>query len=170
MSGQYCVDANIFITAWYEDYRDSVLPSLWEQLALHHNDIILIKPIFDEIEPISSADKKLSKSKKKEKYPLRMWMQEKQFMITSINDETEAVSLSFEKKYETSNESKGANQKDITLIAYAKQMDKTVVTFEGRQPQKPVKKSNYKIPLICHEQDVKCINFVTMLERLGIRI
>ena len=170
MSGQYCVDANIFITAWYENYRDSVLPSLWEQLALHRDDIILLKPIFDEIEPISSADMKLSKGKKKEKYPLRMWMQEKQFAITSINNETEAISLDFEKQYEISNESKGANQKDIILIAYAKQMGKTVVTFEGEQPQKPGKKSNYRIPLICREQDVDCINFVTMLERLGIRI
>lgn len=58
---------------------------------------------------------------------------------------------------------------DITLIAYAMVTGKTVVTFEGEQPQKPGKKCNYKIPLICHEQSVECINFVAMLDRLGIR-
>ena len=68
------------------------------------------------------------------------------------------------------NNPKGANQNDITLIAYAKVKEKTVVTFEEEQPQKPGKKKNYKIPLICNEQGVECIKFVTMLDRLGIRI
>ena len=35
----------------------------------HRNDIILIKPVFDEIDPISSADQKLSIDKKQGKYP-----------------------------------------------------------------------------------------------------
>ena len=58
----------------------------------------------------------------------------------------------------------------MTLIAYAKIMDKTVVTFEGEQPQKPGKKSNYKIPLICREQNVECIDFIKMLQCLDIRV
>jgi len=39
---------------------------------------------------------------------------------------------------------------------------------EQRQP--PAKKSNYKIPLICTEENVDCINFISMLENLEIRI
>ena len=75
-----------------------------------------------------------------------------------------------EQEYETSNESKGAGQVDITLIAYAMVMRKTVVTLEALQPQKPGKKYNYKIPLICQEQGVDCIDFITMLDLLDIRI
>ena len=170
MSGQYCVDANILITAWYRSYPHSVFPSLWKQLAQHRNDIVLIKPIFDEIEPVSSADQKLPWDKKRKKYPLRVWMGDNQFDATPVNDEINALSLDLEKIYETSNESRGAGQNDITLIAYANIMDKTVVTFESMQTQKPGKKCNYKTPLICHEQGVGCINFIKMIDLLGIRI
>jgi len=56
------------------------------------------------------------------------------------------------------------------LIAYAKITNSTVVTLEKKQPNKPVPKCNYKIPLICEEQEVKCINFINMLEELKIRL
>jgi len=170
MSGQYCLDANIFIAAWNSGYPIRVFFSLWEQLAQCRNDLVLIKPVFDEIDPISSADKALSKAKKREKYSLRVWMIDNHFDAEPITDEINAVSLELEKEYETNNNPKGANQKDITLIAYAKLKEKTVVTFEEKQPQKPGKKKNYKIPLICNEQSVECIKFVTMLDRLDIRI
>lgn len=110
MSGQYCVDANIFITSWNTAYPINIFPSLWEQIAQCRNDIILIKPIFDEIDPISSADQKLSKGKKSEKYPLRVWMENNQFTATPIADDVKAVSLNLEKEYETNNNPKGADQ------------------------------------------------------------
>jgi hypothetical protein len=114
MSGQYCVDANIFLAAWYKSYPRHIFSSLWKQLSECRSDIILIKPIFDEIEPISPSDKKLPIEKKREKYPLRVWMEENRFNATDINDETNAVSLSLEKEYEISSESKGAGQNDMT--------------------------------------------------------
>lgn len=170
MSGQYCVDANIFIAAWNTDYPPHVFRTLWKQLAQHQNDIILIKPIFDEIDPISPPDQRLPEGKKKEKYPLRVWLDDNLFTATPITDHVKAVSLGLEKEYETNNNPKGANQNDITLIALCKIEDKIVVTFEDEQPQKPGKKCNYKIPLVCDDQGVECIKFVKMLERLDIRI
>jgi hypothetical protein len=170
MSGQYCLDANIFITAWNSSYPMKVFPSLWEHLAQYRNDLVLIKPVFDEIDPISSADKKLPKNKKREKYPLRVWMIDNHFDAKPITDEINSISLELEKEYETNNNPKGANQNDITLIAHAKVKEKIVVTCEEEQTQKPGKKKNYKIPLICNEQGVEWIKFVTMLDRLGIRI
>ena len=65
-------------------------------------------------------------------------------------------------------QSRGANQTDIKLISFAKLMNKKVVTLESPQPEKPQKKSRYKIPLICKEERVDCINFVEMLEQLQI--
>ena len=171
MSGKHCVDANILITAWYVNYppRMAIFQPLWNQIAQHQGDIILLKPIFDEIEPISSGSK-LTIKEKKEKHPLRVWLEENIFVEPDISNEVNAVSLELEIEYETDNESKGAGQIDITLIAYAKVTKKTVVTLESPQPQKPDKKYNYKIPLICHEQKVDCINFVTMLDQLNLRI
>ena len=100
MSGQYCVDANIFLAAWYKIYPPLIFSSLWEQLSECRNDIILLKPIFDEIEPISPADGKLLREKKREKYPLRLWMEENRFEATDIDDETDTLSLKLEQKYE----------------------------------------------------------------------
>ncbi|MDI6782030.1 MAG: DUF4411 family protein [bacterium] len=60
MIGRYCVDANIFIAPRYNGYPLHIFPSLWKHLSERRSDIILIEPIFDEIEPISPADKKLS--------------------------------------------------------------------------------------------------------------
>ena len=168
--GQFCVDANIFLAAWYVIYPVDVLPTLWKQLANCRNEIVLIQPIFDEIEPIFSHDRKLPPDKKKEKYPLRVWMQENRFEATPVTDELNAVSLGLEREYEISPLSKGAGQKDITLITYAKITGKTVVTFESEQPNKPGKKSNYRIPLICQEQDVECCNFVQMIRCLNVKI
>lgn len=170
MSGQYCLDANVLITAWYKSYPRHIFPSLWEQIAKCRSDIILIKPIFNEIEPILLTDKNLPTDKKREKYALRVWMEENRFESTDINDEIIVVSLALEKEYEISSESKGAGQNDMMLIAYAKIMRKIVVTFEGEQIQKPGKKSNYKIPLICREQVVNCINFIKLIERLLIKV
>ena len=45
MSGQYCVDANIFLAAWYKSYPRHIFSSLWQQISECRNDIILIKPI-----------------------------------------------------------------------------------------------------------------------------
>ncbi len=170
MSGKYCVDANVFITAWYISYPPRIFPPLWDQIAQHRADIVLIKPVFDEIEPIPSSDRELAINEKKGKYPLRVWLEESRFAVPNMSDEVNAVSLDLEREYETDNTSKGAGQIDITLIAYAKEKKKTVVTLEEEQPQKPGKKYNYKIPLICQEQGVDCIDFITMLDQLNIRI
>ena len=167
---EYCLDANIFIDAWNQSYPMKSFPSLWKEIDNHQKDIVLIKPIYDEIDPMSSADKELSLQDKKEKFPLRMWLDGKGFQATAIDNKVQENSLILEKKYQVKEESKGANRNDITLIAYAKIMGKTVVTFERIQTQIPGKKYNYKIPLICKEENVNCIDFVGLLEKLNIRI
>ena len=101
MSGQYCLDANIFISAWNSGYPIMVFPSLWKQLAQCRNDLVVIKPVFDEIDPVSSADNKMPLNKKREKYPLHIWMIENNLEATAITDEINAVSLELEKEYET---------------------------------------------------------------------
>ncbi len=65
-------------------------------------------------------------------------------------------------------QSKGVSQKDLTLIAYAKRNNKTVVTFEKKQVQKPKEKYKFKIPLVCKDQNVECIDFVEMIKELGL--
>lgn len=155
-SADYCIDASAIIAAWQKDYPKDVFPSLWPQLAEHRTDMVLIKPIYDEIKPITN--------------PLRVWMVDNGFDSIDIDGEVEELSLLLEKDYQVREESKGASRNDIKLIAYAKMNNKIVVTDEEEQPQKPIKKYKYKIPLICDEQETECINFIEMIRRFRIRI
>ena len=170
MSADYCIDASAFIAAWNESHPIDVFPGLWPQLADYQTNMVLIKPIFDEIDPISSSDKKMAKKEKADKYPLRTWMLDNQFAETPIDKSVESRSLEWGKGYQIKKDAKGVSENDLKLIAYAKLNDKTVVTEEEKQTNKPQKKYKYKIPLVCDEQEVECINFVEMLRRLSIKV
>ena len=169
MSADYCIDANIFITAWNVSHPTDVFPGLWRKLAHHRTDVVLIKPIFDEIDPISQQDRNKTEREKADKYPLRVWLINNHFTSAPLDESVEKLSLSLEKKYEIRDGPGGVNENDVKLIAYAKVHDKIIVT-EEKQPNKPKKKYKYKIPLVCNEQSVQCIDFVEMLRRLNIEI
>lgn len=161
MNANYCIDASAFIAAWNVSHPIDVFPSLWSQLANHRTDMILIKPIFDQIDP----------KKDKADKSLREWMIDSQFVPIPINKFVEGRSLELEKEYQIRKDSKrGVDENDLKLIAYAMLYEKAVVTAEGKQHNKLEKKCNSKIPLVCKEQGVKCINFVGMLKSLCIKI
>jgi hypothetical protein len=164
---RFYVDTNCFITAWYIYYPPSVFASLWEQLVEKKDLIVLIKPIFDEIEKPSSP-KELKDNP--ERFQLRSWLVGNTFPVYEVSDEIRMLSLNLEMKYEVTNFSTGANQNDITLISCSINNDGIVVTYESDQPEKPRKKGKYKIPLICREEGVGCITFVQMLQKLCIRM
>jgi len=170
MSPKYSLDANVFITAWFETYPPRIFSPLWKKLATYTDDIELIRPVFAEIDTIQSQHRRLSIEKKRELYPLRFWMDGCGFNVIDIDGAIENLSISMEKEYEISEMTKGAGQNDITLIAYAKIYGMTVVTLEAQQKQKPGKKSNCKIPIICSEQGIRCINFIEFLDELKVEI
>jgi hypothetical protein len=166
----YCLDANVLLTAWYVTYPPRIFAPLWELLAANHQQMLLIRPVFDEIEPISSSDRRLDPVTRSTKYPLRSWIENTGFTIAEIDEEVSNLSLRLEYSYEVAAESKGASQVDITLIAYAKRNQGTVVTLEGYQNQRPGERKNYKIPLICVEEGVPWLNFVQMLDEIGVNM
>ncbi len=169
MIQRFCLDANVFITSWNILYPINIFPSLWDRLGENKAKIILIKPIYDEIDPISDRNK--SDNEKRGKHPLRMWLKDNGFTETPVDNRVEKISLGLEQKYEIDNNSKGANEQDIKLIAYAKENKLEIVTFEKIQtPNPPIKKTNYKIPLICDKEGVTHLVFVKMLENFGIKI
>ena len=181
----YCIDTNVFITAWHRDYPKHIFPKLYRELKNKLlEQIIIIKPIFDEIEPITGGDKKLNlfdkrtpnEHEKKEQqallrsHPVRIWLKrEMKIKETPITEEVEKLALELKGKYETDEILKGASSVDIKLIAFAALKNHIIVTFETHQINVPDKKSKYKIPLICEEEGVQCITFVEMLSRINIR-
>ena len=166
MSGQFCIDANIFIEGWYTYYPPHIFKSLWDELIEHRESMVLIRPVYDELkrydEKESEADKVAF---------MCSWLDANNFSFVGIDSDIENASLKLQKDYQTKEKGPGASKVDITLIAYAKNRKKSVVTFERKQsPDKSRKLYNYKIPLVCQLEDVACIQFVEMLERLQIEI
>ena len=151
----YCLDANIFIDPWGRDYPPSIFPTLWKKISEHKEEFIILKNIFNEIDPPSPN---LEEEERKKKHPLRTWLKENQFTPIPIPTEIHKLSLTLEKKYQIRPSiSKGASQNDLLLITYAKENQKTLVTLESYQPNPPDKLSDYKIPLICKMENVDCI-------------
>ena len=89
---------------------------------------------------------------------------------TLLDDKVRQKALELMAKYETDEHSRGADEKDVTLIAFALLGNHTIVTLEEKQKQPPAKKSNYKILLICQIETIECIDFVELLGRCNIRV
>lgn len=169
----YCLDANVLITAWNKSYPQNVFPTLYTEMERQlHDKIILIKPIFDEIDPIRSQDKKKSTESLQQDYPLRFWLEHNlKPKVPSVDGNVEKEALSLINEYQLrDNASKGADSTDAKLIAYASVHKHTVVTLESDQTQPPKEPHNYKIPLICKENNVACIDFVKLLENCKIKV
>ena len=107
MSGRYCLDANVFITGWNDTYPIKNFPSLWEQIAQHQSNIILIEPIYNQI--IVKKD------------PLTEWLKKNHFFSTSIDDETEKLSLKWEGKYQITGQSRGVRPRGYYIDRICKE-------------------------------------------------
>ena len=163
---KFCLDANIFITNWNDRYPIDRFPSLWKKLADQKNKIVIIQPVFDEIDPVSNF-KKLSTEARK-KYPLRTWL-EQSFTPSKIDGKDEQKALELRKIYEVNNNSSGLSETDTLLVAYSNnRQGHIVVTYEKEQTEPPSKKYNTKIPLACKNIGQPCISFVDMLKKINI--
>ncbi len=160
------MDANIFMTAWYITYPKDVFSEVWNDLAKVRDQLIIISPIFDEIEPYASTDKIKPRNELEDKYPLRLWLERNNFNSVDIETSIKDEAIDLERKYEIEDRGKGVNKNDILLITYARKNKYCVVTFESKQLQPPTEKKNYKIPLVCEIEKVDCMSFVEMLREL----
>jgi len=85
--GQFCLDANIFITAWGIQYPKDIFPGLWEQLASAKEQIEIIKPVYDEIKPLEAGT-------------IKEWLHEHGFTPVRLNKKEEEAALILEAEYE----------------------------------------------------------------------
>ncbi len=172
LDGHYCLDANIFITAWKDVYCPEVFPSFWIWLAEQKDSIIMIKPIDAEIKRhLPNTSSKNSNISPEGADNLRLWVDSAEFEPIDLGLKELNLSLRLESKYGVSPTSGGANHTDIQLIAYAKTHDKTIVTLEKRQLDlSNTKLSNYKIPAICTKENVRCIDTMTFLKETGLKL
>ena len=150
---KFCIDASSFIHLWNEVYPQKTFPSLYPQLENGSGRIALIKPIWDEL---------------KEEDDLIAWLKKTGLEPLPLSQSHKEEAFKLGEEYKISPSSTGASQTDIDLISFAKREGHIVVTQEEHQPNKPSTLSKYKIPLICQEEDVPCMNFLEFLQENNI--
>ena len=161
-SQPFCLDANVLITAWDVIYPIDVLPTLWSEIADKRHSMLLLQPIYEEIKPRENE--------------LKKWLESNNFFPTDADSAAVNLSMDLGREYrvgessESSQSSKGVSVNDLRLIAYAQIHKKIVVTLEAKQKQPPKEKWKYKIPTVCEQERVHCINFIEMLRELKISI
>ena len=155
---KYCLDADVFIRSYRDIYPRNVFPGLYKQLEqkIPRSSVVLLN-ILEQIttparliEWIKSTNIAIIDSKKNH----------------VINEEFNRLN----KKYQPNTGPKGVDTDDLRLIAYAKVKNLTVVTYESYQVQKPVKMSNYKIPLVCETENVRWLKPIEYFKELGISV
>ena len=166
---KYCIDSSSLISLGYEWYPRDIFPTLYqvlENLPLSDH-IVVIDPIFKEITNYHSNIENLEYEN-----PIHYWLtSELNLETTKIDDLVKEKSLALKIKYKTERLSyKGASQQDILLIAFASINSQTVVSEEAWQEEKPSDKRKWKIPRICKEEKVPCINLQKFIRKLNIRV
>ncbi|OXU15037.1 DUF4411 family protein [Sedimentisphaera salicampi] len=153
----YCLDTGVFIEAWTKYYAFDFFPEYWEKLDNLARDgvVFATEEVKNEIEKIDDE--------------LKEWLSEKHYFFKRINDEVQNCLI---KIYENPTHHrlvdniKGRSIADPWVIAHAMAEDAVVVTKEGSAPPRTPR---IKIPNVCDNLGVECIQDYEMVRRLGIK-
>lgn len=158
-SSNYCLDANVLIQAWQKYYSPDLCPNYWDNLIQLGKEgrIFIPSMVYDEI--VKTEDN------------LSGWLKESEIPIRQI---TESVTKSLQQIYSSNpvhkflvDNTKNRSLADPWLIAHAMNESVTVVTKEEKVTQSNSKK--IKIPNVCENLGVRCIDDFEFVKEIGIR-
>jgi hypothetical protein len=165
---KYLLDTNIFIQAHRVSYPFDIFPSFWEKIIelAERGNIISIDKVKMEICDKSSHQDELS-----------VWcttnLKDDFFVDTSIYIDRYtdiinwAVSSSLHYTQNAIDEFLQTDLADPWLIAYAKENDVVIVTYEKSNPQA---KGRIKIPEPCKHFNIKYISIIEMFRELKVKL
>lgn len=155
----YCLDANVLIEAWQKYYAPSLCPEYWDVLN-HYGKIgriFIPEMVYDEI--VRTQDE------------LTDWLKKSSISRQKI---TSDVGLILKKIYEADashsslvDATKGRSLADPWVIAHAIHKKACVVTKEEKVTASNSKK--VKIPNVCENMGVRCINDFQLLHELKVK-
>ncbi len=156
---KYCLDTNILIQAWQKYYSPKFCPEYWQVLnQLGISDQIFIpEEVKDEI---LKTDDDLSKWIKKCQIPV---IKTSESVINNLSKIYAANPLH---KFLVDN-TKARSLADPWVIAHAMTGNATVVTQEVKVTA--VSSKRIKIPNVCENMNVRCINDFKMIQELNIK-
>lgn len=174
---RYLFDTNPFIAAKNTFYSFDIAPTFWIKLGelAEQGMFSIIDRVYDELvfpnkkEPekedelsiwIRTEYKGEVHTTTRDKQVVEMYAQ----IIQKMTQEAP-----YKSHYRTSAKAifARASNADAWLVAYAKIFDYTIVTFETYEPKN---KRNIKIPVVCKEFGVDCINLYEFLRRMEIKL
>lgn len=151
----YLIDANVFIQAKNGHYGFNLCPGFWNWIDRAHanNEILSVAKIYDEL--VDGGDH------------LSKWVKTRRSFFKLPNDQNTEKCLSqlsewAANNYDSSDLSTFFSSGDYFLIGYAMANNHTVVTHES-------KKGRIKIPVVCNNFGVNCMNPFEMLEKCNVK-
>jgi predicted nucleic acid-binding protein len=156
---KYCLDTHVLIQAWQKYYSPTYCPGYWDVLNKLGKQGRIFLP-----EEVSSEILKTDDD-------LAEWLKESTIPIISI---TEGVTENLAKIYSRDpkhkllvDNKKGRSLADPWVIAHAMNEGATVVTKEEKITRLDSK--TVKIPNVCENMGVRCIDDYQMIEELNMR-
>lgn len=151
----YSLDTSCLINAWNKLYQPDLLPSIWEHLSrLLEEDIVLI------------SEQVLLEIKKKDDN-LAAWCAERKHRFRPIDDPTQdRLSVLMNRHRRIAAIGSGRNFADPFVIALAQTFNPPLIVVTEEEKGK---ETNPKIPYLCGQEGLRCINFNELLRETAWR-
>lgn len=156
MPARYSIDTSSLVAAWAERYPIDVFPSFWDRLAalIAAGELVACREVLRELERRDTA--------------LHDWCRVHDGFAMEIDDPMQEHVIEIMGKYQKFvDERTGKSAGDPFVIALAMRHNPglVVVTEEnGGTAQRP------KIPFVCQQEDVVCINLLQLIREQGWKI
>ncbi len=154
----FCLDTNVLIQAWQRYYSPDFCPDYWVILNRlgHDGRIFILEAVHDEINKTEDA--------------LSRWLENSNIPVNRIDESvSKNLQIIYAKaevhKYLVDN-TKLRSIADPWVIAHAMNEQATVVTKEGKVT---AASRRIKIPNVCENMGVPCIDDFEMIRKLGMR-
>lgn len=156
---QYLLDTNIFIEASKRYYRPSICQSFWDFLKQPNPPFYSIKQVYDEIRAGTNSDDFL--------HTFSITLKEQNFFIDFMDMnptkiiQNELISMGYSQEVITD----FFNVADFYLVACAYIHKSIIVTHEKGASGGNLSKKRVKIPDICKQLNITCIDTFDFLEQ-----
>ena len=147
---KYCLDTNVFIEPWNRYYSPKFTKGYWSILHQLTKKEVIFSPmeVKRELEKVSDE--------------LSQWIKNKAF-FKEPNEQIQVYLKQIMKKYpRLVDATRGRSIADPWVIAHAQLENAVVVTTEQPAPKKT------KIPDVCSEENILCIDIHDFVEELNI--
>ena len=155
----YCLDANVLIQAWQKYYSPKFFPDYWK--LLNHfgsiDKIFISEMVYDEI--VRTED------------DLAEWLKKSKIRVVKIDEPvTRCLQAIYAKNplhINLVDNTKARSLADPWVIAHAMNEKATIVTKEEKVTA--LNSTKVKIPNVCENMNVRCINDFQFIEELNIQ-